>query len=817
MASTNRWVGKSLRRKEDVQLLTGKGQFADDLKFARLTHAAILRSPYAHARVRSVDTSKALELAGVFGVLTGAEVGRLSRPFPTGMPTRLPYFSAAVDKARYVGEPVAIVVAENRYIAEDACELIRVDYEALPAVTDAEDASRDGAPLLFEDLGSNVVNQRLLSYGDVDHAFANADVVIEHDFKFHKYSSTPIETCVAVAQYDQATGVMTIWSNFHGPYSLHSFVAKGLNLPENRLRLIAPTDIGGSFGIKIGIIPYLTLVGLAAKKTDQTVKWVEDRREHLMALNSGAERTAYYQLAAKRDGTILGIKAKYVDNNGAYIRAPEPANLYRTTGNTTGPYRTPSLQIDANCVVTNKSPTGPNRGYGCQQLYYCQERMVDLLAEKLELDPAELRMRNLIQPHEFPYHTPSGGLYDSGDYPAAVQKALDMADYTTLRAHQEEARRQGRLVGIGVATGVEPCVSNMGYLNIAFPPEQRAKPRFHGKSGAGEAATVKLDPMGQVTAILGSAPSGQGHEILVAQVIAENLGVSPDAVNVVAGMDTFTRLWTISSGNYSSRFASAGLSAFAEASTKLREKILRVAAHRLGSAQDQLRVVDGKVFVGDADEPAIDFRGIAGIAHWNPDALPDGMEPGLQVTHLFNYTPARIIDEKDRVNSSNTYGFIAEVVMLEVDRQTGEIEFLKFVSVHDAGVIVNPQRGEGQVYGGLVHGIGGAMYEELAYDEKGQFLAGSFMDYLCPTAMEIPDLDIGHVCSPSPFSTMGTKGCGEGSAMTAPAAIANAVNDALAPMGVRINELPLTPSRLWTAMNGAGATKEVVLAERGNE
>jgi len=807
MASNNKWVGRSLRRKEDARLLTGKGSFTDDLKFPNLFHMAILRSPYAHARVRGFDTSRALAAPGVVGVLTGEEIGRMSKPFPTGMPARLPYFSAAIDKVRYVGEPVAVVVAQNRYLAEDACELIGVAYEPLPVVTDAERARDDGAPLLFEELGTNVVNHRLLTYGDPDAAFADADVVVRERFKFHKYSSTPIETCVAVAQYDPPTGVLTIWSNFHGPYSLHSFVAKGLNLPENRLRLITPSDIGGSFGIKIGIISYLTLIGLAAKKTGRTVKWVEDRREHLMALSSGAERAASYEVAAKRDGTILGVRATYVDNNGAYVRAPEPANLYRTTGNTSGPYRFQHLQIDANAVVTNKCPTGPNRGYGCQQLYYCMERMVDLLAAELALDPAEVRLKNLVRPDEFPYRTPSGGLYDSGDYPAGVRKALDMADYAALRERQARARADGRLLGIGVALGVEPCVSNMGYLNIAFPPEQRARQGFHSKSGAGEAATIKLDPMGQVTAILGSAPSGQGHEVLVAQVVAENLGVSPDAVTVVCEMDTFTRLWTISSGNYSSRFASAGLSAFAEASVLLRDKIARIAAHQLGVSPEAVRIEDGRIYI-NGGEPVMDFRRVAGIAHWNPDGLPQGMEPGLQVSHLFNYTPARVIDEHDRVNSSNTYGFIAEVVAVEVDRETGELEILKFVSVHDAGVIINPQRVEGQIHGGVLHGVGGALYEDLAYDANGQFLAASFMDYLCPTAMEAPKVEIGHTCSPSPFSTMGTKGCGEGSAMTAPAALANAVNDALAPLGVQINQLPLTPSRTWTAMQTAVRSKK---------
>ena len=806
MAKKPKWLGKSLRRKEDINLLTGKGNFADDLRFPQLFHAAILRSPHAHARIKSVDASGAMDVPGVVGVLTGEDVGAMSKTFPAALPARMKYFSAAVDKVRYVGEPVAVVVATDRYVAEDACEAIRVDYEPLPVVTEAEAAIEDGAPLLHEELGTNVANNRLLTYGDVDGAFEAADVVLDHEFRFHKYSSTPIETCVVIAKYDAATGVMTIWSNFHGPYSLHSFVAKGLNIPENKLRLIAPPDIGGSFGIKIGITSYMTLIGLAAKKTGCTIKWVEDRREHLMALSSGAERNARYEMAAKKDGTILAVRARYLDNEGGYVRAPEPASLYRTTGNTPGPYRIQNIQIDAYAVVTNKSPTGPNRGYGCQQLYYCMEQMVDMLAEKLKLDPAEIRQRNLIRPDEFPYSTPSGGLYDSGDYPQGLSKALEMADYEDLLRRRREARDEDRLFGIGLAVAVEPCVSNMGYLNIAYSPEQRAEAGFHGKSGAGEAATIKVDPMGRITAILGSAPSGQGHEILVAQVVAEELGTSPDYVNVVSEMDTFTRLWTISSGNYASRFASAGLSAFAEAGRKLKEKILEIVAHHWKVPKEDLCIDDGKVHRKDSDEPVMTFREVAGIAHWNPDSLPEGIEHGLMVTHLFNYEPSRVIDEKDRVNSSTTYGFIAEVIAVEVDRDTGELEILKYISLHDAGVIINPQRVEGQIYGGAAHGVGGALYEELAYDENGQFLTGSFMDYLCPTAMEMPRVEIGHICTPSPFSTLGTKGCGEGSAMTAPAAIANAVNDALSPLRVRISQLPLTPSRVWQAMQQA-ATK----------
>jgi len=797
------WIGTDYGRKQEELLLQGKGKFLDDLRFADLCHAAILRSPHPHARIHAVRTEKALALPGVIDILTGGDVGRMSNPFPVGLPARILYYSAALDKVRFVGEPIAVVAAKDRYIAEDACEAIEVDYERLDGVADQEKAMESGAPILHEQLGTNVAQHRLLQYGETDPAFADADLVVQHEFRFHKYSSTPVETCVVIASYDEADEVLTLWSNFHGPFALHSFVAKGLNMPENKVRFIVPRNIGGSFGIKIGITSYLVLIGLAAIKSGRTVKWVEDRREHLTALSSGAERKGYYQLAARRDGTILAMRAKWIDNVGAYVRAPEPANIYRTTGNLTGPYKIKNLAIDANVVMTNKSLTGPNRGYGCQQLYFCLESMVDRLARELGRDPADLRLHNLIGPDEFPYRTPSGGLYDSGDYPAGLRKALEMADYEALKRQRREARKQGRLFGIGLAVAVEPCGSNMGYLNLAFPQEMRTKAGFHEKSGAGETAVVKIDPMGRVTAILGSTPSGQGHDALVAQVVADELGVHPDDINVVTEMDTFTRYWTISSGSYSSRFAAIGLSAFAQAARILRERVLKIAAHRFKVPAEKLTVADGKIRLAGEDGTLIDFRGVAGLAHWNPTALPADIGPGLEVSHLFNFPQSDAADDQDRVNSSSVYGFIAEVAAVEVDRATGRFRIVKYISVHDAGTIINPRRVEGQIYGSIMHGLGGAMSEELAYDEKGNFLAPSFNEYVCLTAPQVPDVEIGHVPTRSPYSVLGTKGCGEGSAMTAPALLANAVNDALAPLGASIGELPLTPARIWQAIQSA--------------
>jgi len=803
VATTGRWVGRPLKRVEDPRLLMGKGTFVDDLPFHNLHHAAILRSPHAHARIRTIDASLALQAPGVVGVITGADAAAQTRPFPVGVSAPVKYYCLAVDKVRFVGEPVAVVVARDRYRAEDAVDLIQVDYEPLPAVVDPERALEADAPVLHEEVGSNLACHRRLGYGDRDRAFDEADVVISERFRFPKFSSTPIETYGIVASYDVADGVLTVWSNFMGPFIMHPLVARTLGLPENRLRFIVPPDIGGSFGIKTSMYPYMALIGLAAMKIDVPVKWIEDRREHLLASSSGTDRVSYRELAARNDGTILGMRYRWYDNVGAYIRSPEPGCSFRPIGNWVGPYRFQALDVEASVVMTNKSPTGPNRGYACGHLYFETERMMDLLAERLGLDPAEVRRRNFIQPHEFPYRTPTGGLYDSGDYPAAFEKALEVARYDELRREQIRARADGRLFGIGLAVAVDPSVSNMGYVTIALDPQLRAKPEYLPKSGAIEAATLKVDPLGKVIAILGSTPQGQGHQTIVAQIVADELGISPDEVRVVDEMDTFTRIWGISSGTYSSRFGSVGTSAAALAARKLKATLIACAAHLMGLPAEALEVRDGTVRPKVGKGPSYSLKDLAGRAHWHTQSLPEGMEPGLHATAVFGFPQADAPDLQDRVNSSNTYGFIAEVMAVEVDPETAAVKIVRYVTVHDAGTIINPAIAEGQIYGGALHGLGGALYEELAYDADGQLLTATFMDYLVPTAMEAPTIEIAHIVSPSPFTTLGAKGLGEASSMTAPAVVANAVSDALAPLGIRISALPITPTRLWELMEAA--------------
>ncbi len=804
----SRWIGRSVPRVEDGRLLTGRGAFIDDHPpVAGLFHAAIVRSPHAHARIRGWDARAALAMEGVVGVVTGADVARACKPFGVGVTAPIHYYPAATDKVRFVGEPVAVVVARDRYLAEDAAEAVVVDYEPLPAVVDVEKALEPGAPILHEAVGSNLAGHRRLVYGDPDRAFAEAEVVVRERFHFPKYGSTPIETYGVIARWDAVDGVLTIWSNFMGPFIMHPLVARVLGLPENRLRFIVPPDIGGSFGIKSSIYPYLALIGLTAMKLGVPVKWIEDRREHLLASSSGTDRVAWRELAAKNDGTILGMRFKWLDNVGGYIRSPEPGCSFRPTGNFVGPYRFQNLEVDASVVMTNKSLTGPNRGYACGHLYFETERMMDLLADRLGMDPVEVRRRNLIGADAFPYRTPTGGLYDSGDYPATLDRAVEIAGYDELRRRQVTARAAGRYFGIGVALAVDPSVSNMGYVATALDPQFRAKPEYLPKSGAVDAATVKIDPLGRVIAILATTPQGQGHQTIVSQIVADELGLEPRDVTVVDEMDTFTRVWSISSGTYSSRFGSVGTSAAALAARKLKAKLVAYGAHLMERPPDQVEFRDGAVRVKAGGGAAYSIKDLAGRAHWNTESLPEGMEPALSATAVFGFTGARAVDAEDRVNSSNTYGFIAEVMAVEVDPDTAAITIVKYVTVHDAGVIINPMIVEGQIYGGALHGLGGALYEELAYDDDGQLLTGTFMDYLVPTASEAPEIEIAHVVSPSPLTTLGSKGLGESSSMTVPAVIANAVSDALKPLGIAITELPMTPSKLHALMKQARAKR----------
>jgi len=759
------WVGRSLPRFEDAALLCGEGRFIDDVDPVRGTrHAAVVRSPLAHARIVRLDASAAMKAPGVVGVLTGEDVVSMSRPFPAGIDSPIPHYSAAHETVRYVGEPVAVVVARDRYLAEDAAELVEVEYEPLDPVLDPLAAAETDA----------CVSDRSFEYGDVEEALGRADLVVRERFPFPRWSCTPVECYGVVAHWDAATGSLTAWANFQGPFTLHSVAAAALGLPGAKLRLLTPTDSGGSFGIKSAIFAYVVLMGLASRQLGVPVRWIEDRLEHLAASSASTARTTDLEAGFTADGELLALRYDVVEDVGAYVRAPEPATLYRMHGSLSGAYRVQNVAARNRVVLTNTCPSGLNRGFGGPQLYLALERTMAIAARRLGLEPSELARRNLIAADDFPYATPSGAIYDSGDYEGCLDDALDLARYDERVAEAASARSRGRLVGVGLACVVEPSISNMGYITLAEPAAERGLP----KSGNAEGCTISISALGGITVQLPTTPQGQGHRTVVAQVVADRLAVEPREVEVLTASDTSTFPWTVASGNYSSRFSGVGVGAVALAADKLARKIGEIREH-----------------LGD---DSLSLRRVAGTAHWNPESLPPGMEPGLQATAYFAAPNLDPPDDRERVASSAAHGFVVDVAVVEVERETGRAEVLDYVSVHDAGRLLNPLLAEGQVRGGLAHGLGAALFERVAYDELGNLLTASFMDYLCPTAADLPEPRIGGRETPSPFTPLGAKGLGEGTTMSAPAAIANAVADAIGRDDV---ELPLTPPRIWELLD----------------
>ena len=757
------WVGRALPRFEDEVLLRGRGRYMDDIDpVPHAGHAAIVRSPFAHARIVSLDASHALALPGVLGVLTGADVAAMSRPFPAGVDSPVPYLAAAAKTARYAGEPVAVVVARDRYVAEDAAELVEVDYEPLDPVMDAEQGL--------------VVSDRSFSYGDVEGAFAAADVVCGGRFAFPRWTCCPVETYGVICDWDPARGALTAWANFQGPFTLHSVAAAALGLPGSKLRLITPPDSGGSFGIKATVYAYVVLLGLASRKLGIPVRWTEDRLEHLAGSAASTARITKLDAAFAEDGELLGLRYDAIEDVGAYLRAPEPATLYRMHGSLSGAYRVANVAARNRVVLTNRCPTGLNRGFGGPQVYLALERTMDIAAGRLGLDPAELRRRNLVPGDAFPYRTPSGGLYDSGDYEGCLDRAIELGRYDDRREEQRAARAAGRLLGIGLACVVEPSISNMGYITLANTPEERS----HGlpKSGNAEGATVMVSPLGGITVRVGTTPQGQGHATVCAQIVADVLGVEPGAVEVLTAVDTSTSAWTVASGNYSSRFSGVGAGAVYLAAQKVAAKLQAIRDH-----------------LGD---DSLSLRRVAGIAHWHPDALPPGLEPGLHETAYCAAPNLAAPDEDDRVASSAAHGFIVDLAVVEISRETGEVTVLDYVTVHDSGIVLNPLLLEGQIRGGFAHGVSPALFERIVYDDEGNLLTGTFMDYLCPTGADLPPLRISHLETPSPFTPLGAKGVGEGNTMSVPVAIANAVADALGREDV---ELPLTAPRVWELLS----------------
>lgn len=766
-AGPDTWVGRSLLRVEDEALLRGEGRFMDDVSpFPHAWHAAIVRSQLPHARI-AVDTAEALAATGVAGVLTGRDVHELSRPFPAGIDSPIPFYAAAVETVRYVGEPVAVVVARTRALAEDAAELVAVDYDPLDPVLDPVAAAA----------GAACVHDRSFHYGDVDQALASADLVVKETFHFPSFSCTPVECYGVACDWSEAEQTLTAWANFQGPFTLHGVAAAALGLRGAQLRLLTPPDSGGSFGIKSSVFTYVVLVGLAARKLGIPVQWIEDRLEHLAGSAASTNRVTEIEAGFTADGELVALRYDAIEDVGAYVRAPEPATLYRMHGSLSGAYRVRHVAARNRVVLTNTLPSGLNRGFGGPQLYFGLERTMAIAARRLGLDPAEMARRNLVAADAMPYRTPSGGLYDSGDYRACLDEALDLARYDERRAEAAAARAAGRLVGVGLTCVVEPSISNMGYITLAQTAVERAAAL--PKSGNSEGALVSINPLGGITVRLASTPQGQGHRTVCAQVVADELGVRPEDVHVLSEMDTATVPWTVSSGNYSSRFSGVAVGAVQAAARTLRQKIDEIRQH-----------------AGDDELP---LRRVAGMAHWDAAGLPEGMEAGLTATAFWSAPNLEPPDTEDRVSSSAAHGFIADVCVVEVERDTGVVTVLDYVTVHDAGRLLNPALADGQIMGGFAHGAGAALFERHLHDEWGNLLTASFMDYLAPTAPDIPAVRIGHRSTPSPVTALGAKGLGEGNTMSAPCAIANAVADAI---GVDVLDVPLTPPRVWELLHG---------------
>lgn len=795
-------MSEQLARVEDAALLTGQGKFLDDIDpLPGTLAAAIVRSPHPHARIVRADLERARQHPGVAAVIGPEEVRESLRPFPLSVKTPMPYYPTGVDKTRFVGEPVAVVVAGDRYVAEDAAELVDIEYEPLDAVVGTYDAIRDNAPLLHEEAGSNVATDRTFTFGEVDAAFDAAPRTITRRYSFPRYSSTPMECyCVLADWAETAEGPeVTAWANFHGPFSMVQVVAGALDIPVSSLRLIVPADIGGSFGIKAAIYPYVALIALASKYAGQPVRWTEDRLEHLVASSAGSDREMTFEAATDDDGVISALRVDLVENVGAYLRPPEPSTLYRCFGNVTGAYAIDRVEIRARGVVTNKAPTGLNRGFGGQQLYFGLERLVDDIATEVGRDPVDVRRDNLVGADAFPYATPSGGIYDSGDYQTALATALDAADYDKLRAQQRMARENGELFGIGLATIVDPSATNIGYVGLATPVQNRGR----GKSGSTEHVRVAVDPQGQVRVLLGTVPQGQGHATVARQVVAQRLGLPLQQVHPRVTMDTTSTPWTITTGSYSSRFSPLLTSALVAAADRLAATIKQAGSVLLQAPVEDLELADGDVRVAGEPDRSVAFRHAAGLLHWDPGALPESVDARTYEEAAFTPPQSKAASRTDQINSSLCYGFVAEIVACRIDPVTLEVTFESVTTVHDAGTVLNSTLFEGQVHGALAHGLGGALYEEMTYSATGQPTATTFMDYLCPTSAEASfPLVTRHVETPSPLTALGAKGVGEGSSMSFPVAVANAIADAVAPRGVTVDTLPLHPGALHRLLTG---------------
>ncbi|MGH9737441.1 MAG: xanthine dehydrogenase family protein molybdopterin-binding subunit [Candidatus Acidiferrales bacterium] len=761
-------VGKRLRRREDPRLITGTATYVDDIQMEGMQYAALVRSPHAAAKIRSINTKAAEKAPGVMAVFTGKDTEKVGAvPCGASLPgLRVPHHNIlALSRVYFVGHPVAVVVAQDRYMAEDAAELIEVDYEPLPAVADPEKALAPNAPAVHPEWPDNTAFTFHQDGGDVDKAFAEADVVVKQRITSQRLIPMAMETRGVVAEWHGADRQLNLYTSTQIPHLVRTLVAQMLGLDENRVRVITP-EVGGGFGSKLNVYAEEALMGFIAQKIHKPVKWIETRRENFLCTIHGRGHVDYYELAAKRDGTILGIKLKLIQDIGAYHQLLTPAIPTLSVLMMPGIYKTQNIRADIVGVFTNCMPTDAYRGAGRPEATHGIERMVDILADELNIDPVEIRLKNFVANEQFPFHTATGLVYDSGNYAAPLRKALDMVDYPGLRREQAEARKQGKWTGIGISTYGEICA-------IGPSPATPA--------GGWESATVKVEPSGKVTIMTGACPHGQGEETTFAQIAADELGVGVDDVLVVRG-DTAVVQYGI--GTFGSRGTAIGGTAVYYALQDLKEKIKKFGAVLLEC--DDVTFSDGKVTCKKTGQNK-SVPEIAAAAY-RAMKLPPNTEPGLVSTRFWE--PPNF-----------TFPFGTHIVVTEIDGQTGDIQIRRYVAVDDCGNRINPLIVDGQVHGGIAQGLGQALWERAVYDENGQLMTGELTDYAVPRAHMMPWIESDHTTTPSPVNPLGVKGVGEAGTIGCSPAVVNSVVDALSPLGIRHIDMPMTPEKIWKILS----------------
>lgn len=803
--AVNDWIGKSLKRVEDPRLLRGKGRYVDDYFVRGMVEVAPLRSPLAHARIRSIDTRAAEALPGVYAVLTGEDAERLTNPLFRSVPDPIVQYCLAVGKVRYVGEYVAVVAAKDRYVAEDAVALIDVDYEELPPLVDPFEAMESDT-LVHEELGTNVPISRTLTFGAVAADYEAADLIVEDTFRWGRHSGVPMETIGALATWDHGSGTMEIVHNLQSPM-LNFSIADSLKVSTSRLRLV-PTDIGGGFGIKFFAPKPAIIAGMVSKVTGRPAKFMEDRFDHMMNCDGHAE-DRYYEasLAVTSEGEFLSFKIKVVDDYGAYFQFG-PGSHANTLSQATGLYTIKSLEYDMTSVLTNKCQQAPYRGFGTPPTCFVLERLIDKAARELGRDVVDIRRQNFIQPDQFPYKIPTGNEYDSGDYDKVLDALLELSDYRKLKEWAALQRAKGRYVGVGIAT--TPDRSVFSATEFWFWYDNPPSP----VSSSPESASMKIEADGSFTVFLHSASSGTAAETVAVQVVATEFSIDPAKVSV-SRID-----WQAGSpatGPAGSRLTVMLAGALRESCAQVKDKVRKIAAHLLEASPEDLEFSGGRVHVAGSPANGVSLDEIALKANAFKMQLPDDISTGLEAVFTYDH-PRTTLPNANRDDLGIFYPFMAQtmhVPVVEIDPRTGQITFLKYFAMHDCGTMINPMTVDGQVLGATCQAVGGALYENLAYDENGQMLSASFMDYLMPTAMEMPAMVVGHTETPSPYSYRGVKGAGEGGRMVAGAAIASAVDDALVDLDIHITELPLTPSTLLEKINAARNARSENEAETG--